>query len=213
MRLDFSSFRAGLALAALIVAACACRGEELSPRARAAIALASLDMPRPADPVPLTPKGPASGCKECDDHASRTGLGYDRAARLAKETGKPLVVWVGGNFCDRCVQESRDEFVHVFADSFPGAADRSTVVGVWEGDEFVRVADMDWWVVGDATFGHVPTVRRALRNWRDSRTHFRQSAPGMRGGTFSVRAAQGWGSSAMSQPMTSSFSPRAAAGG
>jgi len=91
---------------------------------------------------------------------------YGDACRESLRTGKPLLVWVGGNFCERCVADSKDEFIHHFAKSFPGVAAPAVVVAAPEGDWLTRVENITWWVEGDATFGHIPSARRALANYR-----------------------------------------------
>jgi hypothetical protein len=96
-------------------------------------------------------------------------LTYEDAYRLAMKTEKPLLVWVGGNFCERCVQDSENDFVHCFVDEFPGAINPSIVVAVKDGDKLERVGDVQWWIVGDKEFGHIPSVRTAIRNWRERR--------------------------------------------
>lgn len=111
---------------------------------------------------------------DCDHCAKLT---YAEGAKLSKKTDKPLVVWVGGEFCERCTHDSATEFVHVFVDRFDGVTAPATVVGVWEGEDLWRVGVADWWEVGHVTFGHLPTVRRALANWRANRSTFHQHAP------------------------------------
>lgn len=137
-------------------------------------------------------------------------LTYSEAVQLSKQTGKPLVIWVGGEFCPQCVQASAEDFVHVFVEEFPGATAPATVVGVWEGNDLLRVGDMDWWVVGDKTFGHVPSVRRALANWRANRRHFRQSQPQTMGYSSSSYMMQR--SSYSTIPMMQSLPVRASGG-
>ena len=94
---------------------------------------------------------------------------YAEAYHRALTTGRPLLVWVGGNFCPRCVNDTAGEFVHAFVDSFPEAVVPSVVVAVPEGGQLTRVADVTSWVEGDATFGHIPSVRRVLANRRPVR--------------------------------------------
>lgn len=92
---------------------------------------------------------------------------YGEAYRRAVADGKPLLVWVGDSFCARCVRENAEEFVHCRQETFPGAAARSIVVAVPDGDGLTRVGDVSWWITGDREFGHVPSARRAIRLWLD----------------------------------------------
>jgi hypothetical protein len=109
------------------------------------------------------------------DDAEPPPLTYPEAHAEAMRLGKPLVVWVGGNFCEACVRDSAREFVHVFVETFEGATAPSIVVGVVDRDdatgkdELVRAGTVTWWIVGDKEFGHLPSVRGAIRAWRDRR--------------------------------------------
>lgn len=107
-------------------------------------------------------------------------LTYRDACSLAMALSKPVVVWVGGNFCERCVSDTRNEFVHHFTATFEGAVAPAIVVGVPDGNGLTRIATITSWVEGDATHGHVPSIRRAIRNWRASRQRAVQSPWAMR---------------------------------
>lgn len=99
-------------------------------------------------------------------------LTYAQALARAVATGKPLAIWVGGDFCPRCVRETSDEFVHYFTDAFPGVTAPAIVVGVREtpaSERLVWVETVDWWIEGDKEFGHSPTIRGAVRRWLERR--------------------------------------------
>ncbi len=118
-----------------------------------AFALALAEGPAPEAPPPTTPPP----------------LTYSEAYRQAVKEDKPLVVWVGGEFCPDCVRDSAADFVHVFVADFPGATAPAIVVALPEDGELVRIGDISWWITGDKTYGHVPSVRRAIANWRATR--------------------------------------------
>lgn len=93
---------------------------------------------------------------------------YAEAYREALTSKKPLLVWCGGDFCPRCVNESRDEFIHCFVDDFPGAVIPSIVVCVLDDGKLMRLTgDVTSWIEGDREFGHLPTVRKRLRAYSD----------------------------------------------
>jgi hypothetical protein len=98
---------------------------------------------------------------------------YAEARAAAIRDGKPLVVWVGGGdaLCPSCMHRLAEEdgVVNVVAPSFEDTPTRALVVGVPEGGELLRVATITRWVTGDPTWGHVPSIRRAVRNWREHR--------------------------------------------
>lgn len=94
--------------------------------------------------------------------------GYDAAYWESLETGKPLIVWVGGNFCDRCVEDSKGEFLHAFVDDWHGQRGPATVLLVPGGDGHVyRAATATKWTVGSKDWGHIPSARRLLAEWRE----------------------------------------------
>jgi hypothetical protein len=99
------------------------------------------------------------------------GAAYAEARRRALAENKPLVVWVGGGdaLCPACMHTLGGEAVHHVAESFPDTPASALVVAVPEGGDLFRVATITRWVTGDPTWGHVPSVRRALRNWRERR--------------------------------------------
>jgi hypothetical protein len=98
---------------------------------------------------------------------------YAEARARAVRDGKPLVVWVGGGdaLCPSCMHRLADEdgVVNFVAPSFPDTPAQAIVVAVPEGGDLFRVATITRWVTGDPTWGHVPSVRRAVRNWRERR--------------------------------------------
>lgn len=99
-------------------------------------------------------------------------LTYAEAYAKAKGDGKktkPLIIWVGGNFCERCVQESENDFVHYFADSWPGMKAPSILVGVWDEGQMRVAGRIDWWIENDREFGHLASIRDSIRKWRDER--------------------------------------------
>lgn len=126
--------------------------------------VASFPAPKPE---PLSVTLPADDSQE---------LTYAQALARARATGKPLAIWVGGDFCPRCVRESSEEFIHFFTDTFPGVVSPAIVVGVKESpasDVLVWVETVDWWIEGDKEFGHSPTIRGAVRRWLDRRAQAR----------------------------------------
>lgn len=103
-------------------------------------------------------------------------LAWEEARHKAMADGKPLLVWVGGNFCERCVRESAGEFVHFFASSYDNLPSPSIAVIVPVGNELYRAGDVTWWVEGDREFGHLPSARRTIRRWLDRREDARSRA-------------------------------------
>jgi hypothetical protein len=98
-------------------------------------------------------------------------LGYPEARAKALAEGKPLVVWAGTGdvVCPACMAQLA-ECVHHLTPTFPGVAGNTIVVAVPDGQGGLdRVADITQWTTGSPDFGHVPSVRRALRNWRERR--------------------------------------------
>jgi hypothetical protein len=94
-------------------------------------------------------------------------LTYNQAYHKALLEGKPLVVWVGGDFCPRCVNDTKEEFIHFFTDTYAGAVAPAIVVGVPDGRGGLdRVATVTQWIVGDPEFGHMPSVRKAIQAWK-----------------------------------------------
>lgn len=128
------------------------------------------------DPPPVTSaasSSPApSGATVALPADNSEELTYAQALARASATGKPLAIWVGGDFCPRCVRETSDEFVHYFTDTFPGVTAPAIVVGVREtpaSERLVWVETVDWWIEGDKEFGHSPTIRGAVRRWLERR--------------------------------------------
>ena len=99
--------------------------------------------------------------------AAGEGTSYSEAHRAALETGRPMVVWVGGNFCERCVEDSKEEFVHHFADpGWNGVRGPATVVYVPHNRELHLAGTVTNWVVGSAKWGHLASVRTVVAEWR-----------------------------------------------
>lgn len=112
-----------------------------------------------------TPAAPLASSADDDPKP----LSYDEALKEVKATGKPLVVWVGGNFCERCVRDSAADFVHFFTPEFDGVSAPAIVVGVIDSGNLIRAGEVTWWVEGDGEFGHVGSVRGVIRRWLDRR--------------------------------------------
>lgn len=92
---------------------------------------------------------------------------YTLARRRAVAEGKPLIVWVGGNFCERCVQDSKDEFVHCFVrDGWYGQQGPATIVAAPHQGELYQVGVVTRWTVGSHDWGHIPSARRIVAEWR-----------------------------------------------
>ena len=102
-------------------------------------------------------------------------LTYTEAYTLALAQKKPLLVWVGGNFCERCVRDSAQDFVHVFVEKFEGVQAPAIVVGVVDEGELIRAGDVTWWIEGSAEFGHIPSVRTVIRQWLVRRSEARDA--------------------------------------
>jgi len=126
-----------------------------------------------ADIVPDRPTAPI----EVEEEKPLT---YSKAYRKAIDEDKPLLVWVGGNFCERCVEASAEEFVHYFTDSFQNKPNPSIVVIMKEeekpGSRLVIGATVTDWIEGSDTHGHIPSVRAAMREFRGRRMGRRESA-------------------------------------
>lgn len=125
-------------------------------------------------------------------------LTYAEAYAKAKGDGKktkPLIIWVGGNFCERCVQESENDFVHYFADSWPGMRAPSILVGVWDEGQMKVAGKIDWWLEGSPTFGHIASINDTIRKWRDERNEGKMAR------VAAPRASYTGGFSPVMQPM------------
>ena len=94
---------------------------------------------------------------------------YKKALTDSVRTGKPIVVWVGGNFCERCVGDSKDEFHHVFKpDGWQGIGGPATAVLVPHGDGSAYWAGVvNRWPTGSRDWGHVPSARRVVVEWQE----------------------------------------------
>lgn len=102
-------------------------------------------------------------CPTCEDAPAAYRDAYNAALR----SGKPMIVWVGGNFCERCVNDSKNEFVHHFVDDgWEGVKGPATVVAVPHGDKLYRAGTVNRWTVGSSDWGHVPSARRVTSEWR-----------------------------------------------
>lgn len=121
-------------------------------------ALATVPDPPPVSPASAPTSVPAP-----------VRVTYELAMREALDRGKPLLVWVGGNFCELCVRDSATEFVHYFTPEFDGVQAPAIVVGVVDSGSLIRAGEVTWWVEGDKEFGHVPSVRGVIRKWLDRR--------------------------------------------
>ena len=106
-----------------------------------------------------------------DDAPQAAPLTYAECRQRALAEGKPLVCWVGTGdvVCPACVKQLAAEAVHHVTPTFPGVTGNAIVVAVPEGGELLRVADVTRWTTGDPSWGHVPSVRRAIQNWRTHR--------------------------------------------
>ena len=103
-------------------------------------------------------------------------LSYPQARAKALALGKPLVCWVGVGdvVCPACVKTLSGEVVSHLTPTFAGVVGNAIVVGVPDGQgDLEHVATITRWTTGDATWGHVPSVRRAVAAWRDRRVKTR----------------------------------------
>lgn len=99
-------------------------------------------------------------------------LTYDEAYAQAIASGKPLVCWVGNGdvVCPACVKTMQDEAIHCLVPSLPGIPAKAIVVGMPDGrGGLTRTATITEWITGSEVWGHVPSVRRAIRNWSATR--------------------------------------------
>jgi hypothetical protein len=130
------------------------------------------EMPREPGAITIAETGPATltGSPTTLNFHSATGKrGYDEAYLLAMATNKPLVVWNGNAICEVCIHDTEGEFVN-YVGTVPGLTPANTVtVCVPENNQMLRADVITSWTTGDATYGHVPSVRRALANWRQRR--------------------------------------------
>lgn len=92
---------------------------------------------------------------------------YEAIKAESLRTGKPVIVWVGGNFCDRCVNDSVGEFLHAFApDGWEGNKGPATAVLVPHDGHLYYAGIVTRWTVGSHDWGHVPSARRIAAEWR-----------------------------------------------
>lgn len=165
--------------------------------AAAGVACADALVPLPQSTLPALARVPQSTLpalrvpEPVAPPAEPAPLSYGDAYRESLRTGRPLLVWVGGNFCERCVNDSADEFIHHFTASWPGAPVPSVVVAVPEGDGLTRLDTLTRWIEGDATFGHLPSVRRIIEGAKA-----RKAAPTRPQGGWGGAANVGWSGAA-----------------
>jgi hypothetical protein len=113
----------------------------------------ALELARPLPPTPVESAAAPSS--------------YDDALRTSAQTGKPLILWIGGNICNRCVDDSANEFVHHFVpDGWNGQKGPATMVYVPHDGSHYRAATVTRWTVGSRDWGHVPSARRVSAAWR-----------------------------------------------
>lgn len=95
---------------------------------------------------------------------------YEAAAARAIRENLPLVVWAGNGdtICPPCVERLRDEAVHFMGGAYPGVGN-ALVVQIPENGQLWTVSTITQWITGDQTYGHVPSIRRAIRAWRERR--------------------------------------------
>lgn len=126
------------------------------------------------------------------DHALETGAlaapkrTYEQAHAESLASGRPLVVWQGSAVCPACVQNTADEFVHCVTSNLEGTNPNSVTIYVPENGTLQTAGEVTWWVTSDKTYGHIPSVRRILANWRANRTMHRQMMPAAYGGGMGV---------------------------
>jgi hypothetical protein len=108
--------------------------------------------------------------------AAEKPLTYYEAEQKALKEKRPLIVWVGGNFCQECVKSSGSDFVHCFVPTFEGVSAPAIVVGVVDENKLLWAGEVTWWVEGDREFGHVPSIRNVIRRWRERRDAARVSS-------------------------------------
>lgn len=95
----------------------------------------------------------------------------EEAVAKSLRTGMPVILWVGGDFCNRCVDDSRSEFIHVFLDEWRGQRGPATVILAPHGKQTYRVATVNRWTVGSHDWGHIPSARRLVHEWRSRSEH------------------------------------------
>lgn len=102
------------------------------------------------------------------------GQSYPEARRQAIALNRPLIVWVGGNFCPACIagDELAGDFVHCFTDRFPGVTGPATVAALPSDGQLLWVSSL--WKWDD---GHLGTVRGTLRAFRRDGTTVDEFAP------------------------------------
>lgn len=95
-------------------------------------------------------------------------LTYEEARSQAIAEGKPLVVWSGSAVCPACVQTLSGDVVS-YVGPVRGLPANAIIVAMPDGrGDVLQVNTITEWITGDATFGHVPSVRRAVRRYRET---------------------------------------------
>ena len=121
-------------------------------------------------------KGATAICADCEsknnmvpaiERTATVTSAYSAAHARALRENKPLIVWVGGNFCERCVKDSANEFVHHIAeDGWDGNRGPATVVAVPHEGKLHYAGVVTRWTTGSQDWGHVPSARRVISEWR-----------------------------------------------
>jgi hypothetical protein len=93
---------------------------------------------------------------------------YAEARARAIRENLPLVAWSGSAICPPCVASTEGEFVN-WVGTHPDLTPNALTVAVPEDGDLWNVATVTTWQTGHAEFGHVPSIRRVLANWRDRR--------------------------------------------
>lgn len=106
-------------------------------------------------------------------------LTYAEAYEKSFKNGKPLIVWVGGNFCPQCVRDTETAFNHTFVSTYPGVTEKQAiVVGVMDtNNKLIQAGVVTWWIEGDKEFGHVASIREEIRKWRRKVEAAQQNTP------------------------------------
>lgn len=120
-----------------------------------------------SQPPKTSVRQPASATDNSLLGAESSSLTYAQAHAEALRTGKPLIVWVGGDFCARCVAEDGGkEFVHHLTPKWEGVQAPATIIYMPEEGQLLQAATVTRWTVGSHDWGHLPSARRVAREWR-----------------------------------------------
>lgn len=110
--------------------------------------------------------GGLCSCTGCGLVSNEKADSYAQAYSAALKQSKPLVVWVGGNFCERCVADSQDEFIHHFAaEGWNGNKGPATVIYVPHQGDLYHAGTAINRTVGSHDWGHVPSARRIVAEY------------------------------------------------